>query len=78
MSGLAGALQRQTGRPVLDRTGLSGEYELALRWSRDETADSATPSIFTAVQDQLGLKLTVGKGQIESVVVDHVERPSEN
>jgi uncharacterized protein (TIGR03435 family) len=78
-------------RPVLDRTGLTGTYDFTLEWMPD-TGPTPTPgaanadslpgipvaSIFTAVQQQLGLKLEPGKGPIEVVVIDHVERPSGN
>lgn len=72
-------------RPVLDATGISGVFDFKLEWSREEsvvkTADGnepAGPSIFTALQEQLGLKLESGKSPVEIVVVDHAEKPTEN
>jgi hypothetical protein len=65
-------------RTVIDNTGLAGEYDLKLEWAADETTDSSIPSIFTALQEQLGLKLESTKGPVEVIVIDHVERPSEN
>jgi len=64
---------------VINKTGLTGHYDFTLKWSPDETRpiDDA-PSIFTAVQEQLGLKLQPAKGPVEVLVVDSVERPSEN
>jgi bla regulator protein blaR1 len=89
-------LSREVGRTVLDKTGLTGNYEfsmqftpetMAMRSDSGDTAAGAPPvavsdpgpgSIFTAVQDQLGLKLLAGKAPIEVVVIDHIERPSGN
>lgn len=73
-------LSRTTGRSVIDTTGLTGAYDITLRYSRDDapqTPDSP-PSIFTALQEQLGLKLEAGKAPTDVVVVDHIEQPSEN
>jgi uncharacterized protein (TIGR03435 family) len=71
------------GRPVLDQTGLKGKYDFDLKWTPDagtETAppDTSGPSIFTAIQEQLGLKLESTTGPKESVVIVHIEKPSEN
>jgi len=67
-------------RTVLDKTGLIGKYDFTLRWAPLETSGDASqaPSIFTAMQEQLGLRLESGKGPIEILVIDHVEKPSEN
>ena len=80
MSTFAKILTGQVDRTVIDKTGLAGGYELALKWSRDDNPDenSEVPSIFTALQEQLGLKLQPAKGPVETLVVDHVEMPSEN
>jgi len=80
---LAGNLTFQVHHIVVDKTGLTGKYDFTLLWSPDEmhTADAtepAGPSIFTALQEQLGLKLDSTKGPVDVVVVDHVEMPSEN
>ena len=66
------ALQSLTGRPVVDRTGLTGTFDIDLKWS---TTGDDGPSIFTALQEQLGLKLEPSKGPFEVVVVDAVQRP---
>jgi uncharacterized protein (TIGR03435 family) len=77
-------LSVQLDRPVLDDTGLSGAFEITLDWTVDTVEqpganDTASgPSIFTAVQEQLGLKLEARKGPVEILVVDRVERPSGN
>jgi len=73
-----------TGRVVIDKTGLTGKYDIVLTWSPDPAASedgpvSASPSsIFTAVQEQLGLKLEPSRGPVKSFVIDHIEKPSEN
>jgi len=74
-------LSSQVHRTVIDKTGLAEKYDLAIKWSRDdatETSAEAAPGIFTAVQEQLGLKLVPAKGPVETLVVDHVEMPTEN
>ena len=67
------ALQSLTGRPVVDRTGLTGTFDIDLKWSA--TGDDG-PSIFTALQEQLGLKLEPSKGPFEVVVIDAIRRPT--
>ena len=82
-------LSRFLGRTVIDKTGLGGAYDITLKWTPDESqaflapagqppSDSSGPSIFTAVQEQLGLRLESQKGPVEVLVIDHVEKPSEN
>ena len=69
------------GRPIVDKTGLAGQYDFTLRWTpADAPTDAGQqwPSLFTALEEQLGLKLTPGKAQLEIIVVDSVEKPSEN
>ena len=75
---LAEYLGNQTDRPVIDTTGLKGEYDFRLEWSPNEKPDSPRPSIFTAIQEQLGLRLAATKGTIEVIVIDRAERPSAN
>jgi uncharacterized protein (TIGR03435 family) len=66
-------------RKILDHTGLSGKYDLTLKWgSVDDPRESGGPSLFTAIQEQLGLKLESMKAPMDVVVIDHIERPSEN
>jgi uncharacterized protein (TIGR03435 family) len=91
MKSLADFLTRQLSRPVLDKTGLTGSYDFALDWVADapQTSSPDSPngvtlpgipgaSLFTALQQQLGLKLEPGKSPIEIIVIDHVEKPSGN
>ena len=69
------------GGRVLDKTGLTGKYDYKLEYAPEDSqpdADSTGPSIFTALQEQLGLKLESGKGPVEIIVIDRVERPSGN
>jgi len=82
---LAGSLSFFLDRPVLDKTGLTGKYDIELRWTPERILlqpsplpDTAPPSIFTAIQEQLGLRLESGKGPIRLLVIDHMERPSAN
>ncbi len=80
MARLAEYLARQMDRPVVDATELKGEYDLTLEWTPDDAgADAAGPTLLTALQQQLGLKLQPSKAPIELLVVDSVERkPVEN
>ncbi len=80
MPTLASVLSGQLGRLVLDRTGVSGFYDFTLTFEPDDsrTADTAGPSLFTALQEQLGLKLESQKGPVETLVIDHAEKPSAN
>jgi uncharacterized protein (TIGR03435 family) len=83
----ASMLSRQLGRAIVDRTGLTGNYDFTLRWTPDDAPPpllngapdpSPPPDIFTAVQEQLGLKLESAKAPVDVLVIDHIERPSEN
>jgi uncharacterized protein (TIGR03435 family) len=71
-------------QPVIDQTGLSGRFDITLDWAPNEVAnpvpdnDSSFPDLFTALKNQLGLKLESTKGLIDILVIDHVEKPSEN
>lgn len=86
---LASAIARQVGRPVIDRTGLTGNYDFDLAWSPAPgtsrgTLDAAPRgpqpddglSLFTALEEQLGLKLESTRGPVDVLVIDHVERPT--
>ncbi len=77
LADFAATLARQVGRPVLDRTGVRGEFDFNLQWSPEQAPDSGSPSIFTALQP-LGLRLISTKGPVEIVVIDYVEKPSDN
>jgi len=65
------------GRFVIDRTGLTGKYDFDLEWSPDQSSPDK-PSLFAAVQEQLGLRLDSERAPVEVLVVDHIERPTEN
>ncbi len=81
MSDLADALSDEAGRKVFDKTGLAGHADITLKWSDDVAAEAGGPdviSIFTAVEDQLGLKLQPSKGPVDTLVIDHAEMPSGN
>jgi uncharacterized protein (TIGR03435 family) len=81
MSSLVAMLSGQLQRVVVDKTGLTGDYDFALKWSPSDGApagEDAPPEIFTALQEQLGLKLVAGKAEIEVFVVDQITQPTEN
>ena len=81
MADLALYLLLDVDRPIVDQTGLHGRFDFQLKWSRDEssTADpNAPPGLFTAIQEQLGLKMEAVKAQADVLVVDHVEWPGAN
>jgi len=76
-------LEPEIGHPVTDKTGASGNYDFELHWSalgdsRDNGTDGSAPAIFTAIQEQMGLKLNSARAPVWVVVVDHAEMPSEN
>ena len=68
-------LSKQLNRPVLDQTGLTGLYDIQLTWTPDQTPG---PSIFTALTEQLGLKLETSTGPVEMLVIEEVKAPSAN
>ena len=75
---LAENLGRVLGRTVVDNTGLTALYDFRLEWAQDQTADATGPSLFTALQEQLGLKLESTRGPVEVIVIDSAEKASEN
>ncbi|WP_198137510.1 TIGR03435 family protein [Terriglobus sp. TAA 43] len=78
LSAVAGVLSNMMGRPVQDATGLSGKYDISLKMaSLDSTVGSSGLSVSEVAKD-LGLKLVPTKGQVEILVIDHIEKPSEN
>jgi uncharacterized protein (TIGR03435 family) len=82
MHDLALTLLFLTDRPVVDQTGLQGRYDFTLKYTNDEskaaTDGSAPPGLFTAIQEQLGLKLEATKAPADVLVIDKVERPGAN
>jgi len=80
MAALAAFLTDQAGRTVIDKTGLNGYFDFELKWVRDDAANAASEGvgIFTAVEEQLGLKLESSKGPVDTLVVDSIEQPTEN
>jgi Protein of unknown function (DUF3738). len=83
------SLSRRTDRPVVDRTNYTEAFTFKLQWASDVSSGSgvtgvdglpndARPALFTAVQEQMGLKLSPEKAPVEVLVIDHVERPPEN
>ena len=81
MSLLADKLSQQSDRPVVDATGIQGSYAVTLDWVSDELSKDAGSgaSLYTAIQEQLGLKLEASKAPMEVVVIEHLERaPTSN
>jgi uncharacterized protein (TIGR03435 family) len=90
MDELAHALSLNLGRTVIDRTGLTGRFDIHLEWTPDQSqtwilpftppppGDGSAPSIYTVIEEQLGLKLESQKGPDEVLVIDHAEQPSAN
>jgi uncharacterized protein (TIGR03435 family) len=89
LSTLTLILSQQVGRTVVDKTGLTGRYDFSLEYAIDRTGrgnpetsepspdPDGLPSVYTALQEQLGLKLESQKGPVEFIVVDHAEKPVE-
>jgi len=77
---LAFSLTGNVDRIVANKTGFTGKYDIDLKWTPDDRQGTpdASPSIFTALEEQLGLKLLPTKGPVDVLVIEHVERPSEN
>jgi uncharacterized protein (TIGR03435 family) len=96
LSMLAQQLSQQLGRNVVDKTGLSGEFDILLQWTPEvgqggggpfggppppdaiPAGDSSGPTIFTALQEQLGLRLESQRGPVPVLIIDSIEKPSEN
>jgi uncharacterized protein (TIGR03435 family) len=86
LSSIAETLAGQINHTVIDKTGLLGDYDFKLKWSPEDQSNSATdngttdhpPDLFTALQEQLGLKLEPTKGPVTTLVVDHAEQPTPN
>ena len=80
MRAIAGALTSMVEAPVVDKTGLTGTYNYTLQFGREWSAHDpdSWPSIFTAVQEQLGLKLEAAHESVPNLVIDHITKPTEN
>jgi uncharacterized protein (TIGR03435 family) len=79
MESLAWGLSRPLRQPVVDRTAVAGTFDIDLTYARDGDTDSPLPSIFTALQEQLGLRLEPRKVPVEILVIDHIEKvPTDN
>jgi uncharacterized protein (TIGR03435 family) len=78
MTRFAEVLSRQMDLPFVDRTGLNGTFNLKLEWTALNAKPDGGPSVFTALQEQLGLRLESRKMPIEVLIIDHAEKPSEN
>ena len=77
MDDLAYSLRRELGRPVADKTQVAGDFDFDLTWSNADAVDGPAPSLFTALQ-KLGLRLVSAKGPVEMIVIDRMEKASDN
>ena len=80
MTAVANILSDQVNRKVIDESGLTGKYDFHLKWTPDESQSmtSGEPSLYTALREQLGLKLIREKSAVQLYVVDHAEEPTAN
>jgi uncharacterized protein (TIGR03435 family) len=92
MSEIADLLSRQVGTKVVDKTGFTGQYDVSLNWTGDETQPSSIdngkspeppapfsgPALLKAIQEQLGLELEPLRAQVQILAIDHVEKPLGN
>ena len=79
MATIANTLSSGAGRIVIDRTGLMGLFDFKVRFASDlQQSNAETPSVFTAAQEQLGLRLQSSTAPVSVLVIDHIERPTEN
>jgi len=87
---LAEELAKEVGRVVIDKTGIEGRYDIDLKWTPEDASsaasngstanpgDASSPSLFTAIREQLGLKLESAKAPVEVIVIDRIEQPTPN
>ena len=79
VAGIATQLESIVGRPVVDRTGLTGRYNVeSISYAAIAAGTSDLPSIFTVIQEQLGLKLEAQRAPLKVVVIDSIQRPTED
>ncbi|HEX4485729.1 MAG TPA: TIGR03435 family protein, partial [Terriglobales bacterium] len=89
MGEIADLLSRQVGTKVVDKTGLTGRYDVSLKWTEEnrppagakensEPHSFSGPALITAIQEQLGLELQPLHGQVQILAIDHAEEPAEN
>jgi uncharacterized protein (TIGR03435 family) len=74
LSAIAAVLEGPAGKPVADKTNLAGDYRFQLNYSADNDADSPLPSFFTAVREQLGIRLIPARVPVDQLVIDHANR----
>jgi uncharacterized protein (TIGR03435 family) len=75
---LAGYVGNRLDRIVLDKTGLSDRYDFTLDWAPDQAPDTSAPSLVTALREQLGLRVESQKSPVDVLVIDRIDKPSEN
>lgn len=87
MSSFAKTLSDDLHKTVIDKTGLTEKYDFEAKWLRDDAPtvagsgdsnEETPPTVYTALQEQLGLKLVPAKGPVDTIVIDHIEEPTDN
>jgi uncharacterized protein (TIGR03435 family) len=81
LTNLIWLLSREVGRPVVDKTGLTGKYDFTLEYApaaRQAPEDAGKPSVFTALEEQIGLRLVPAKEPVDVLVIDSIEQPAAN
>jgi uncharacterized protein (TIGR03435 family) len=84
MPGAAAALVGVLGRSVVDKTGVTGKYDIHVEWTPDqapagvERGDNGAVSLFTVLAEQLGLKVESARGPVDVLVIDHIDRPTDD
>ena len=78
MANFGRSIQSLAGRVILDRTGLEGSYEFTVSFTQNPGPNSEHVDVFTALREQLGLELRGARGPVRMLVIDHIDRPTEN
>jgi uncharacterized protein (TIGR03435 family) len=78
MTQFAARLTRSLGQNVVDKSGLAGTFDLTLEWTPETDEQGDAPTVYTAIQEQLGLRLESSRGPVDTFVVEHVEKPTDN
>jgi len=79
MTVMAGMLSNALGRPVIDKTALTGSYDFGImKWAGEENSGSSLPSLVALMREEFGLELKAERGPVPVLVIDHAEKPTAN